>query len=309
MRLAHTSDLHLLSLEGVRVLDFASKRWIGGLNLLANRGRHHQHEIFEAMIEDLNGGTADELIVTGDLTNLALPDEFRFARKLFDEIALGPDHVTVIPGNHDAYVAAGIEHFKEHFAPYCASDPGWGWDDGEPWPTVRVRGPLALIGLSTSHQTPWFTAYGKLGKRQLERLRQVLVDPRLEGLCRVVAIHHPPVGGTSHSKIRGLKDRDAFAAVLAEAGAELVLHGHEHKDLSAELAGPRGRRIPVRGIQSGTYESGRIALRARYRIYDVEPLSPGRRPELVGEGMRVFDPESGDFVTEPNAVVDLAVAG
>jgi 3',5'-cyclic AMP phosphodiesterase CpdA len=329
VRLAHCSDLHLLSLTGARLLDFANKRWIGGLNLLANRGRHHRSEIFEAMIEDLNQGTADHLVVTGDLTNLALPDEFRFARQLFDQLALGSANVSVIPGNHDAYVASGMHDFTEHFAPYFASDPEWRWGVdraaeprsshghsrsdrrsdvlSDPWPTVRIRGPVVIIGLSTSHQTPWFTAYGRLGATQLERLRQVLADPRLANLCRVIAIHHPPAGGTSHSVVRGLRDRDALAAILAETGAELILHGHEHKDLAGNIAGPGGAKIPVRGIQSGTYEAGRIALRARYRVYDIEQVA-GSRSTLVGEGLRVFHPDSGDFVTEP-ASVDLAAAG
>jgi 3',5'-cyclic AMP phosphodiesterase CpdA len=304
LRVAHCSDLHLLSLAGARVLDFANKRWIGGLNLLANRGRHHKTEIFEAMIEDLNAGAIDHLVVTGDLTNLALPEEFRFARGLFDRLSLGPDRITVIPGNHDAYVAAGERHFAEVFAPFCATDPEFVWPGDDPWPVVRVRDGLAVIGLSTSHQTPWFTAYGKLGKRQLERLRAVLAHERLAGTFRLVAIHHPPVGGTSHSRIRGLKDRAGFAEVIAELGADLVLHGHEHRDLRGELPGPRGP-VPVRGIQSGTYEAGRPELRARYRIYELEAAS---RPHVAGEALRVFDPGPGRFVAEP-AVVDLAAAG
>jgi 3',5'-cyclic AMP phosphodiesterase CpdA len=306
MRLAHCSDLHLLSLEGTRLLDFANKRWIGGLNLLTNRGRHHKTEIFEAMIEDLNAGTADHVVVTGDLTNLALPEEFRFARALFDTLALGPERVTVIPGNHDAYVAAGIEHFAAHFAPFMASDPDWAVE-GAPWPVVRIRGPLAIVGVSTSHQTPWFTAYGRVGDAQLERLRAVLLDPRLEGLCRVVLIHHPPAGPSAASVVRGLRDREAFGAILAETGAELVLHGHEHRDLAGALPGPGGAAIPVRGIQSGTYEAGNLARRARYRVFDVE-ARPSGRAELVGDGLRVFHPDRGDFVTEPRPG-DLAAAG
>jgi 3',5'-cyclic AMP phosphodiesterase CpdA len=297
MRLAHASDLHLLSLGGARLLDFANKRWIGGLNLLANRGRHHRPEIFEAMIEDLNAGTADHLVVTGDLTNLALPDEFRFARGLFDRLALGPGQVTVVPGNHDAYVKDGVRHFAAEFAPFAASDPGWAWPDGEPWPVVRVHGPVALIGLSTSHQTPWFTAYGRVGDEQLARLRAALVDPRLAGLCRVVLIHHPPAGPWAESVVRGLKDRARLAEVLAEAGAELVLHGHEHRDLTSSLAGPDGA-IPVRGIQSGTYEAGRLDRRARYRILTIEPATDGGRARVVDVALRVFDPGAGRFVAE-----------
>jgi hypothetical protein len=74
------------------------------------------------------------------------------------------------------------------------------------------------------------------------------------------------------------------------------------------LPGPDGSRVPVRGIQSGTYEAGKPALRARYRVYQIEPAAHGR-PILAGESLRVFDPERSAFVTEPNAMVDLAAAG
>src|SRR5690606_9109761 len=163
---------------------------------------------------------------------------------------------------------------------------------------VRVRGPLAVIALSTSLATPWFTAWGRIGATQLDRLRAALLDPRLEGRFRLVAIHHPPAGSRAASVIRGLRDRQAFADVPAEAGAELVIHGHEHQDLAAELPGPGGRPIEVRGIQAGTYEAGRPDRRARYRIYDIAAGGPGGRPTVAGHTLRVWDPERSRFVSE-----------
>jgi 3',5'-cyclic AMP phosphodiesterase CpdA len=308
MRVAHCSDLHLLSLNGARLLDFANKRWIGGLNLLANRGRHYHARVFEAMVADFNRSAIDHVVVTGDVTNLAFEEEFRFARRFFDAIELGPEHVTVLPGNHDAYVARGAEYFAQHFDAYSRPDDTWGWSEGDAaqdqgpesrWPVVRVRGPLAVLALSTSLATPWFTAWGRVGPTQLARLRAALLDPRLAGTFRLVAIHHPPAGSRAASIIRGLRDRAAFAEVLAEAGAELVIHGHEHLDLAEVLPGPAGAEIEVRGIQSGTYEAGKLERRARYRIYDIadEPAADGR-PALVGHTIRVWDPERGRFVSE-----------
>ncbi|HYU14598.1 MAG TPA: metallophosphoesterase [Candidatus Acidoferrum sp.] len=316
MRIAHCSDLHLLSLAGARALDFANKRWIGGLNLLANRGRHYHSRVFEAMVADFNRSAIDHILVTGDVTNLAFEEEFRFARRLFEAIRLGPEHVTVLPGNHDAYVARGAEYFSTHFEDYNRPDPGWAWSDeaakagkagkvADRWPVVRVRGPLALLALSTSLATPWFTAWGRVGDEQLDRLAAALADPRLAGRFRLVAIHHPPAGERSRSAVRGLRDRDRFAAVIAEAGAELILHGHEHLDLRAELPGPPGGGPPiaVRGIQSGTYEAGNPVRRARYRVYEIGEQragasAAGRRPALVGETLRVWDPERGEFATD-----------
>src|SRR5688500_6092756 len=118
MRVAHCSDLNLLSLAGARALDFVNKRWIGGLNLIANRGRHHHPELFEAMVADFNRSAIDQVVVTGDITNLAFEEEFRFARRYFDAIELGAANVTVLPGNHDAYVARGAEYFSHYFDAY-----------------------------------------------------------------------------------------------------------------------------------------------------------------------------------------------
>jgi 3',5'-cyclic AMP phosphodiesterase CpdA len=300
MRLAHCSDLHLLSHDGARWIELANKRWIGAMNLLSNRSRHYHIEAFDDMIGDLNALGVDHVLCTGDVTNLALRQEFAFARAKFDRLALGPEGVTVIPGNHDAYVAEGVPLFAEMFAPFAACDPGWEWtpdaaNPDEPddlrWPIVRIRGELALIGTSTSRATPWFTAYGRLGAGQLARLSQVLRDPRLAGKVRVVAIHHPPAGKRGHNRIRGLRDHAGFARVIADAGAHLIVHGHEHRDMTCELDGPDGP-VPVRGVASGTYCHNKPDRTARYRIYEI---MEGR---VVSDHVRVWDREHRAFRAE-----------
>jgi 3',5'-cyclic AMP phosphodiesterase CpdA len=297
MRLAHFSDLHLLSSEGVRLLQLANKRWIGAMNLLTNRGRHYHTRAFEDMIVDLNQQRVEHILCTGDITNLAFEKEFAFARERFDRLALGPHNVTVLPGNHDAYVAEGVGLFAAVFADYATTDPGWDWtdadrdgaDDDLHWPIVRVRGELALIGVSTSRATPWFTAYGRVGAGQLARLSRVLADSRVAGKVRVVAIHHPPAGKRAQSRIRGLRDHEAFAAVIQQAGAELVVHGHEHRDMTESLLGPTGS-VVVRGVPSGTYANDRPERTARYRIFEI---TDGR---IVAETERVWDREQNTFV-------------
>ena len=302
MRLAHCSDLHLLSHDGARWLDLANKRWIGAMNLLSNRSRHYHVEAFEHMVEDLNAQGIEHVLCTGDVTNLALEQEFRFARERFDRLAGGPAHVTVIPGNHDAYVAEGIAHFATVFDDYHTSD--WSWtdadrdpddrDDDLRWPIVRLRGDLALIGVTTSRATPWFTAYGRVGPGQLARLRKLLVDPRLAGKVRLVAIHHPPAGKRAQNRIRGLRDHEAFAQVIAEAGADLIVHGHEHQDMSEELAGPTGP-IPVRGIASGTYHHNKPERTARYRVFEIDD------GKIVSDSVRVWSRESKRFEAQPGS--------
>ena len=301
MRLAHCSDLHLLSLTGAGMLDFANKRWIGGLNLLMNRGRHHRTEIFVDMVADLNAQSVDHILVTGDVTNLALDEEFRFAKTHIENLDLGADQITVIPGNHDAYVKAGATYFKKHFNDYYESDADAAEHlRGESWPTVRRRGAVTIFGISTSLKTPWFTAYGVCGKAQLSRLRSALLDEKYADSLRLVAIHHSPAEPRARSRVRGLRDRKDLYKVLEETGAELILHGHEHLDLSAVLPGRDGQ-IPVRGIQSGTYDAGEEAMhrRARYRIFEIaDTCKDGERPTVISEELRIWDPENSSFIVD-----------
>jgi 3',5'-cyclic AMP phosphodiesterase CpdA len=286
VKLAHCSDLHLLSHAGARWVELANKRWIGAANLIGTRSRHYHVAAFEDMIADINALGIDHVLCTGDVTNLAMRREFEFARGKFDTLTAGSTHVTVIPGNHDAYIAEGVPLFLELFADYATTDAGW--EHEERWPIVRIRGDLALIALSTSMATPWFTAYGRVGQGQLERLGQILVDERLRGKVRVVAIHHPPAGHRAKKKIRGLRDHEDFARVIAECGADLIVHGHEHVDVSEVLSGPAGP-VPVRGVQSGTYFHNKPDRTARYRIFEIE------NGAIHSEHERIWDPEEHAF--------------
>jgi 3',5'-cyclic AMP phosphodiesterase CpdA len=195
--------------------------------------------------------------------------------------------------------AAGL--FEQIFEPYCTSDPAWNVGGGERWPIVRVRGDLALIGLSTSQPSAWFMGHGTVGPTQLDRLEQTLLDPRLADKLRVIVMHHPSAGRHARSLRRGLRDRDAFAAVLARAGAELVVHGHEHLDLRETLPGVDGRAIPVLGVQSGSYGIDSRRKRARYRVFTIgrrASAGPSARPEIVSAGLRTWRRGHGFVIEE-----------
>ncbi len=282
MRIAHFSDVHALALDGVRPWHFLNKRVAGWLNLKLNRREKHPVRLFRAIVADLNARPVDHVVVTGDLTNLSLPPEFRLAREILDGLALGPAHVTVVPGNHDVYTLGALQArtFHDVFAPYAAPDDG---DAG--FPLVRVRGEVAIVGLSTALPSPPPLADGWLGRAQLEALDAALA--RLAGKFRIVALHHPPYTNR-HSILRGLRDRRRLQAILARRGAELVLHGHEHRDLRVTLPGPAAP-IPVIGVGSGTYDDHRPERRARYNVYTVE----GGR--LTSVETRVHDPQSDRF--------------
>jgi 3',5'-cyclic AMP phosphodiesterase CpdA len=299
VKLAHFSDVHALSLDGVRLWQFLNKRVAGYLNLRLNRREKHPVSLFRAIVDDLNARPVDHVVVTGDLTNLSLRPEFELAREILDGIRLGPEHVTVIPGNHDVYTLGAMQQklFRQLLQPYASAD-GKGAVE---FPLVRVREEVAIVGLSTALPSPPPLADGWLGTAQLAALDEAL--GALDGKFRVLLLHHPPYTNR-HSILRGLRDRRSLQKVLARRGCELILHGHEHRDLHVTLPGPRGP-IPVIGVGSGTYDDARAERRARYNVYTIE----GGR--LVSVESRVHDAAAGRFLataTPPTAPLQAAPA-
>ncbi|MFO0635109.1 MAG: metallophosphoesterase, partial [Nannocystaceae bacterium] len=111
-------------------------------------------------------------------------------------------------------------------------------------------------------------ATGRVGVEQLARLDGMLARLGDDGLVRVVLIHHPPVAGVSKPR-HDLLDLGAFGEVIARRGAELILHGHEHRCVDSSLAGPTGP-VPVHGVASGTSCSSRPGRQASFSFYEVD---------------------------------------
>jgi len=267
--LAHFSDPHLAPLPLPPPWALFNKRFFGCLSWYARKRTLHQTPVLAALIADLKSIAPDHVAITGDLTNVSLPAEFPRARRWLE--ALGaPADVSVIPGNHDAYVAMNWGRSIGQWAAFMSggdrAEAETELGGEEDFPFVRRRGPIALIGLSSAVPMPLLNtpAAGQLGERQLQKLSLHLRQLGDEGLFRVVLIHHPPYTGVSPRK--GLSDAARLCEVLGEAGAELVLYGHLHEAGFVELATPSGR-IPAIGLPSASARSHKGKPAARYHLY------------------------------------------
>lgn len=286
----HISDVHVFSARSLRPHFLLDKRLLGGLNALLRRRRLHDFGVTLAALDVVRQVQPDHLLVTGDITTLGAEAEFRHFREALEALPLSHEQITVLPGNHDAYVPSVVRGriFERVFAPYLGTDAEFSAFE---WPLVRLRGPLALVGCCTARPCPPPLAVGTLGAQQLARLEAVLADPRLAGRCRVVGVHHPPQPGAGrwHNQ---LTDAAAFRKVLARQGAELVLHGHLHRRLATKLPGPK-KPVAVRGVGSVSVCEGpphRLAQLYRFRV---------RGDQVVSEESWTYHPEHGEFRAEP----------
>lgn len=282
--LAHLSDPHLGPLPRARLRELAGKRALGFFNWHRNRHGQHLTGVLDAIVADMKAARPDHIAVTGDLVNIALDTEFAPARKWLEHV--GPhDKVSVVPGNHDAYVRRAVQHPATHWGDYMRGDGvgmGAPTDVMPPFPYLRRRGPLALIGLSTAVPTAPFMATGLLGADQLMRCADILERSGREGLFRVILIHHPPVG-TGRDRFKELVDASHLQNIVAERGAELILHGHNHVHSVNWLEAPSGR-IPVVGVPSASATMQNSRGPAAYNLYCISKDAGRWRCDATSRG-------------------------
>jgi 3',5'-cyclic AMP phosphodiesterase CpdA len=261
--LAHLSDPHLPPLPTPKLRDLAGKRALGYLNWTRNRHKYHRRDVLDALVSDMQAQDPDHIAVTGDLVNLALEAEFGPARAWLESVG-APDRVTVIPGNHDAYVRVTAHRFGEVFGHYL--DGNDAPRAGAAFPYLRRRGPLALISVSSAVPTAPLMATGRLGRTQLNALERVLAQLSAEQAFRVLLIHHPL---RSNSRIKRLTDSPKLRALLRQYGVELILHGHDHVHSTIWIEGPNGS-IPAIGVPSASALAHGQYPAAAYNLFSIE---------------------------------------
>ena len=270
--LAHLSDPHL-PMPPARAVELLGKRVTGYMNWWRRRAHLHVPEALAGILADISRQRPDHIALTGDLINISLPTEFGRAADWLRQLG-GPQDVTVIPGNHDVYVATAWPESLGLWGAYMAGDGQPPAKDFDIFPTLRRRGPVALVGLSSGVPKPPFFATGTLGEAQIAKAEKLLGDLGREGLCRVVLIHHPPL--TTESRFKRLTDAAAFQAMVRRVGCELVLHGHNHRSEVARIAGPAGP-IPVIGVTSASAAPDSKYGRARWHLIRIEREAAGWR--------------------------------
>lgn len=299
--IAQLSDPHLSSLDKVRIGDLLSKRVLGYLSWRFNRRAKYRPEILVELVRDLKSQQPDHTVVTGDLTHIGLPHECQEVKNWLGDLG-SPSEVTIIPGNHDAYVMTDWDDTLGLWASYMNSDVtgDLGYCEREAcFPSLRIRGSVAFIGLSTATPSAPFFATGSIGSSQLQALERILVKTGDRGFFRVILLHHPPIPGTVRWQKR-LTDHAFFRSVVGRCGAELVLHGHGHRTSIRQMV-TQGRVVPTIGVPAASAISHDPDRRAQYHLYRLTRQASTWSVQL---SVRGYSHTEGQFV-ELGAAVEL----
>ena len=303
---AHLSDPHIAPVPAPTLAQLIGKRFFSHISWRRRRAKIHRRDVLDALCRDLAACRPQHVAVTGDLVNLSLPAEFAAAAAWLATLGK-PSQVSVVPGNHDALVRTRWAGSWAHWADYMTCDLADETDKPktpttfDAFPYAQIRPPLALVGLSSARPTPPFLAAGWVGKRQRTALGRYLRRLGEAELFRVVMVHHPPIP-TRATWRSGLWDAEPLRGTLAEAGVELILHGHGHKFASTQIDTSAGTALVI-GVPSASAFSTDTARLAHYHLYTVARSDGGWRLEINARG---YDRTSGEFVASGGRCFELS---
>lgn len=277
--------------------NFALKRAVGVANWRLSRHRSHSNTMAQAIAEDIRAHAPDHVALTGDIVNVAAHAEFPAAARWLHDFG-DASWVSFVPGNHDTYVRCDWNHGLSHLAAYMQGDMRVKLTQSTPqiatpFPYVRLRRNIALIGISTAVPQPLHRAAGIIGPDQRQSLASLLGDLRERGYARIVMLHHPPLPNLA-SKPRGLVDAPALRDILVEHGAELVLHGHNHEHMMNSIASRFGA-VHVLGVPSASQIHSRHHPLAAWNLYRIVRQGGKWLTQVTTRG---FDPTTRTFVTQ-----------
>jgi 3',5'-cyclic AMP phosphodiesterase CpdA len=318
--LAHLSDLHITPVHSQHLPLRLNKQTLGWIKWSLRLSKEHLPEVLDALITDLHAQHPDHVAVTGDLTNVGLEDEIQSALPWLQRLG-DQKHVSLIPGNHDTYAAASPHNVWQYWENYFRSDCD-DWPslkaftqtagpvinatnkktDGlaAAFPTLRIRGPVALIGLCSARPTRLFHATGYVEAAQRARLAHMLRALADTSLCRIVMVHHPPTH-VGLNRRRHLHDANTLQHVLTTGGVDLVLHGHTHETMLSHIhtsgQSELDTAIPVLGVRSASALNHNPKRMAQYHLYQIEPVpSVDHRISFrISLLVRGYDRDSGCF--------------
>jgi len=298
----HLSDLHLSIPRNFRYTQLMNKRLLGYLSWLKSRRRKYQLFVLERLFAGINTTNYDQILLTGDLTHIGLPDEFQQVLDWLQSIGKA-EQIFLIPGNHDSYVSENWHKTYALWQDYMASDAAINNQDNL-FPSLRIRKNTAFIGLSTALPTAPLLASGTISPQQLEALPGLLDKLAQQDLFRVVMLHHPPISGKRQWRKR-LTNAAEFRQIVQQHGAELILYGHTHHAHCHYMdvydrAEPV--RIPVISAAAASATSQTASRRATFNDFRVSRQADSW---LLQFRENIYQPPSGQFEQQQEQIIEI----
>lgn len=251
-------------------------------------GRISHGSVVDAIVRDVNEAEPDVVVVSGDLTQRALPVQYAAARSFLSRFE---SPVLVVPGNHDVYawwrpvgrLSNPLKRYREFIT-----------DDLTP---TYSRPGLSVFGLNSAFG---FTVKGGRVVASDREAMQAWFEAAPTGDFRVLVIHH------HLTRVRALGPHDiarnaqATLEAAVDARVDLILCGHLHiSHIEPIEIVPAAHRLVIASAGTATSDRGRRHHRGAnfYNLVEVDET----RFRITE---RLFSPGVGGFRDEVETVFD-----
>ena len=201
--------------------------------------------VIEPLLASVHAQRPACVVVSGDLTQRAKPDEFRQARAFLGRL---PEPQVVVPGNHDVPLYRVFERVLSPFDNYRRHIDA----DLEP---SFIDDEIAVIGINTARALSFKS--GRINMAQIDSIhaRIAALPP---AMTKIIVTHHPfdlpDVPGKVTLVGRARLAMDAFSA----CGVDLLLAGHFHTSQAGDTSGRHDLAgYAALAVQAGTATSTR----------------------------------------------------
>lgn len=233
----HVSDLHFVD-DSLRLRDLVrkegitSKRITGWMNYRFNRRGQFNISIRTQLIEYLKTNDWDYLVISGDLTTLALETEFKAARKHLEPL-IEKGTVIMTSGNHDRYVRRSLEPdlmaqtFSDCF-PFN-QEPLQGGESHH----LELGDSAVLFEIATACPRLHVSSRGRI-QTDLEAC-EAFIQKNYSDRLKLVVGHYPAFLPENEKEgyLHRLDDRRRLQDFLKNSSTDIYLHGHIHKTWQA----------------------------------------------------------------------------
>jgi len=223
-------------------------------------GSQFKPKTFAKVVNEVNKLNPDAIIITGDLTNEGLINEYKECKKLVSKFKA--KKIITISGNHD-YRNTGYLAFRKFF----------------PFQTINeLDDNVVIVTLGTARPD---RNEGEVGYRQNLWLERTM--SKYKNKIKILAMHHHLVGipDTGSDRLTVIDAGDILRTIL-QTNVNLVLCGHKHrpwvwnfKNLQIVNAGTASSER-VRGLFENTYNI--ITIKGNKVLVDLKIVGGKRVP-------------------------------
>ncbi len=267
--IAQLTDLHLVERNYAqrRLESRARLQYLSFGRPLAPEARRNR---VSSALREVCARNVDHLLITGDLTEDGHAEQFEVLAELLADSRISPERVTLVPGNHDAYIDEGgfARALRGPLRAYAATSSIAS--------ALRFRD-VTIVPVSTAFQQSPLRSAGAIAAHELASLAAIATDPSRAGYPIVFAQHHPP-GAAFMPLVQwldGLTEHSALSHLFRRCPHLHVMHGHTHRcsDKSA-CVGETARVFSARAVVDSAsplrlYEASPVGVRP----FEAEPIA------------------------------------